>query len=440
MLRDIFDMFAFYWPKLVAALYFSAMNTYIMTKIMKHKNAVGMFISLFFVSYSFVSIPGGYLATKIFEKAAVVFNLQESALPVRIIWTLLTDYLMVFLGSLAYTKIIGLPVYRSSTVYLQYTCLDHLCLLLALSSTEYFILYLIFQIFFYVLVRRSLLFMLHSDSINWKRLLIHLCGLLFVLDLMYAAYYIFDELEGGVLSFPAIWIDAIALIISALIMSLFSLSIREGKLSYSKIKYMQKFQEGQEHIIQTFAEISEAKSGETGQHVKRVAEYSKLIALKMGVDERSAECLRIAAMMHDVGKLLIPKEIIEKPGKLTPEEFDIVKAHTLYGDQLLSKSDGEIIKMARIIAREHHERWDGTGYPKGLLGNHIDLYAQIVSVADVYDALSSKRAYKDPWTPEDARREILGKRGSQFAPGVVDSFTEVYDGIEAIRLQYRDNL
>ena len=416
------------------------MNTWIMTKIKKRKRAVLLFILLFFVSSSFISVPGGYLFTKIFERAEAVLGFGESALAIRVVWTLLTDYLLIFFGIWVYSKIIGLPFFNSATAYLQYACLDHLCLLLAPSAFPYFVLYIVFQITFFMMVQKDLEFMLNTDSIDWKRQLIYLCGLLFILDALYSAYYFFPELETGVINFAVLWVDAVALIASSLIMGLFNLSIKEGKLNYSKIQYMQKFQEGQEHIIQTFAEISEAKSGETGQHVKRVAEYSKLIALKMGIDEKKAECLRIAAMMHDVGKLLIPKEIIEKPGKLTPEEFETVKAHTIYGDQLLSKSDGEIIKMARVIACQHHERWDGKGYPKGLSGNGIDLYARIVSVADVYDALSSRRAYKDPWTPTDARKEIIENEGTQFAPEVVAAFKEVYEGIEDIRLRYQDNL
>lgn len=138
-------------------------------------------------------------------------------------------------------------------------------------------------------------------------------------------------------------------------------------------------------------------------------------------------------MMHDIGKLLIPREIIEKPGKLTDEERAIMSEHTNYGKEILANSKGEIISMARTIAYEHHERWDGTGYPRKIAGNEISVYAQIVSVADVYDALTSVRSYKAAWSSEEAYDEILRQRGKQFSPTVVDAFCNCYDRIKEIQ-------
>ena len=134
----------------------------------------------------------------------------------------------------------------------------------------------------------------------------------------------------------------------------------------------------------------------------------------------------------------VPNEIIEKPGKLTSEEYETIKEHSAFGESLLSRSQGEIMTIAQTIAYEHHERWDGKGYPRGLKGDQISIYAQIVSVADVYDALTSKRAYKDPWPAEEARKEIIGQRGYQFSPVVVDSFIRNYDKIDRIRKLYAD--
>jgi response regulator RpfG family c-di-GMP phosphodiesterase len=206
-----------------------------------------------------------------------------------------------------------------------------------------------------------------------------------------------------------------------------------AKVNDDKIQYMQKFQNAQEKIIQTFAEIMEAKSGETGQHVRRVAEYSEAIASQMDENNDYRDYLRVASMMHDVGKLMIPIAILEKPGPLTDLEFQMMMTHTNYGDSLLSHSDGKIMDIARSIAYEHHERWDGKGYPRGLRGNQISIYAQIVSVADVYDALTSNRAYKEAWDPEEAKKEILRQSGKQFSPSVVDAFIGCYDKIEEIR-------
>ena len=137
---------------------------------------------------------------------------------------------------------------------------------------------------------------------------------------------------------------------------------------------------------------------------------------------------------------MISQDILEKPGRLTRSEYDAVKEHSAFGWNLLANSKGEVMEMARGIALEHHERWDGGGYPGGLKGDEISIYAQIVSVADVYDALTSKRSYKDAWDPDDARKEIVVQRGKQFAPRVVDAFVSCYSEIEEIRRQYADTI
>ena len=143
-------------------------------------------------------------------------------------------------------------------------------------------------------------------------------------------------------------------------------------------------------------------------------------------------------MMHDLGKLRISQDIIEKPDKLTTEEYDIVKQHTQYGWDILSNSEGDLIKMARVIAVQHHEYWDGNGYPLGLAGNGISIYAQIVAVADVFDALTSVRAYKDAWSVEEAKAEIIKQRGKQFSPRVVDAFIDNFNEICHIKEKYID--
>ena len=143
-------------------------------------------------------------------------------------------------------------------------------------------------------------------------------------------------------------------------------------------------------------------------------------------------------MMHDIGKLMIPNEIIEKPGQLTDEEYEIIKKHTTYGNSMLSHSDGDIMSIAKSIAYEHHERWDGLGYPRGLKGDEISIYAQIVSVADVFDALTSRRSYKEPWDSVEAQVEIIRQKGQQFSPRIVDIFNKRFDEIEIVRKLYAD--
>lgn len=194
----------------------------------------------------------------------------------------------------------------------------------------------------------------------------------------------------------------------------------------------------QEEMIMSFAEITENKSGQTGQHIKRVSEYSRVLAKKLGMSEEEVEAVRIASTMHDVGKLLIPSEILEKPGKLTDEEYAAIKTHTTMGGQLLENVEGEEMQLSRTIALQHHERYDGRGYPAQMRGDDISLEGRIVAVADVYDALTSRRSYKEAWKEEDAYREILRGRGTQFDPRVVDAFEAAHGEILAVREKFKD--
>ena len=194
----------------------------------------------------------------------------------------------------------------------------------------------------------------------------------------------------------------------------------------------------QEEMILSFAEITENKSGQTGQHIKRVSEYSKIIAQQLGLGQERVESIRIASTMHDVGKLLIPLEILEKPGRLTDEEYATIKTHTSLGGQLLENVEGEEMRLSRTIALQHHERYDGKGYPSGLAGDEISLEGRIVAVADVYDALTSKRSYKIAWDEDAAFREILKGRGTQFDPIVVDAFAAAHDKVLEVQEMFMD--
>lgn len=194
----------------------------------------------------------------------------------------------------------------------------------------------------------------------------------------------------------------------------------------------------QEEIIISFAEITENKSGQTGQHIKRVSEYSRVLATQLGLSHDQVENIRIASTMHDVGKLLIPSEILEKPGKLTDEEYATIKTHTTLGGKLLENVEGEEMQLSRTIALQHHERPDGKGYPAALEGETISLEGRIVAVADVYDALTSRRSYKDAWSEMDAYNEIIKGRGTQFDPAVVDAFVKAHDQILEVREKFKD--
>lgn len=192
-----------------------------------------------------------------------------------------------------------------------------------------------------------------------------------------------------------------------------------------------------EQTIQSLAEIVEAKSEFTGLHVKRVSEYTRILAEAMGYSPEDVNTIRIASMMHDIGKINIPAEILEKPGKLTPEEFDVIKTHIKEGERLLRNAPGKIMETAKTIALEHHEKWDGTGY-MGRKNWEIHLDSRIVALADVFDALVSERPYKKPFTDERARDIIVGDRGSHFDPDVVDAFVDTFEQFQEVHARYPD--
>ncbi|MGR9044384.1 MAG: HD domain-containing phosphohydrolase, partial [Gammaproteobacteria bacterium] len=194
----------------------------------------------------------------------------------------------------------------------------------------------------------------------------------------------------------------------------------------------------QKELLYVMGEVVENRSQETGRHVKRVAELSELIALKYGLDEQHAEMIKIASPMHDVGKVGIADDILHKQGRLTESEFEIMKTHAVLGYNLLKNLDKPLIKLAASIAHQHHERYDGSGYPSGLKGEEITIEGRIVSLVDVFDALSSERAYKKPWRHEDVIEYILQQRGKQFDPQLVDIMMDNMDQILALRDLYRD--
>ena len=193
----------------------------------------------------------------------------------------------------------------------------------------------------------------------------------------------------------------------------------------------------QRELVSTLGEVIEVRSKETGNHVKRVAKISRLLGEKIGLSNHELEILEAASPMHDVGKIGVPDNILQKPGKLTDEEFDVIKTHTNIGKDILGSSDRELLSIACIIAHQHHERWDGTGYPTGLKGEKISIYARITMLADIYDALSSGRSYKTAWPEKQIHEYIRSEREKFFDPYLVDVFFEHIGEIRAIRTRYR---
>lgn len=191
-------------------------------------------------------------------------------------------------------------------------------------------------------------------------------------------------------------------------------------------------------IIHRLGRAAEYRDNETGLHIVRMSLYAQVIAKYQGYSTRDAELIMNAAPMHDIGKIGIPDHILLKPGKLTPQEWQMMQTHTTIGAEILSGHDSELLCMAAEIALTHHERWDGGGYPNGLAGKSIPHAGRIVAVADVFDALLSKRPYKPAWPLERAIEEIQGMAGRNFEPAVVESFMASIPELLDIQARYLD--
>lgn len=196
--------------------------------------------------------------------------------------------------------------------------------------------------------------------------------------------------------------------------------------------------ETQREMIETMGEIGESRSQETGHHVKRVAKYSYELAKLAGLSESQSRLLKLASPMHDIGKVAIPDTILLKPGPLSKEEFDLMKTHTSIGYHVFKHSNRQLLRTAGIIAHEHHEKWDGTGYPNGLKEQEIHIFGRITAIADVFDALSSERVYKKAWSMEEIMTYLLEQRGKHFDPSLIDLFLQNIDSFIDIRHKYAE--
>ena len=194
----------------------------------------------------------------------------------------------------------------------------------------------------------------------------------------------------------------------------------------------------QREIIYKMGEIGETRSKETGNHVKRVAEYSKLLATLYGLTKEEIDILYTASPMHDIGKVGIPDSILKKPAKLTDEEFNTMKDHSIIGKRILQGSNRPVIKAASIVAYEHHEKWDGSGYPRKLKGEDIHIYARITAIADVFDALGSDRVYKKAWELDKILELFKKESGYHFEPKLIELFLNNLDNFLEIRDKYQD--
>lgn len=191
-------------------------------------------------------------------------------------------------------------------------------------------------------------------------------------------------------------------------------------------------------VIRRLGRAAEYRDDMTGFHIIRMSRYSQLLGLAAGMSEAEAEVLLNASPMHDIGKIGIPDRVLLKPGKLDAEEWQIMQTHVDIGVEILSGSDSELMNMAAEVAQNHHEKWDGSGYPCALAGEKIPLTGRVVAIADVFDALTTERPYKKAWPIDKAVDFLQEQKGKHFEPTLVDLFIEILPDILAIREQYAE--
>jgi len=209
-------------------------------------------------------------------------------------------------------------------------------------------------------------------------------------------------------------------------------------IAFENLHLNRELEEAQEEMVYLLGEAIESRSNETGSHVKRVADISHYLALKAGADEKFAELIRVASPMHDIGKIGIPDAILNKPGKHTPEEWEIMKGHARLGYEMLRHSNRRVFQIAASLAHEHHEHWDGGGYPRGIRGEDISLEGRVTAVADVFDALLSVRCYKSAWPIEKVLEFFREQRGTKFDPALVDIVLRDWEELLEIRNSHPD--
>lgn len=253
----------------------------------------------------------------------------------------------------------------------------------------------------------------------------------------------YEALLGGANDFLTKPIDRIEF--SARVRNMLSLRIGQKFLADRAVhlaalvdEQTAEIREREKELIFRMSRAAEFRDPETGAHIQRMAYYSQIIAKGLGLDEKTQKLILQAAPMHDVGKIGIPDYILLKPGKLTYEEFEVMKGHAKLGHELLRGSSSEIVHAAADIAISHHEKYDGTGYPHSLVGTKIPLFGRIVAVADVFDALTSERPYKKAWSLDDACRFLEEGRGLHFDPMCVEAFLACWDEALLIRQRFKD--
>jgi len=253
----------------------------------------------------------------------------------------------------------------------------------------------------------------------------------------------YEALQKGATDFLTKPVDTVefrarASIMLALRASQKSMANRNRELAEEVRKATAEIRAREQELLFRMSRAAEFRDPETGAHIQRMAHYSALIAARLGLAETDQELLLQAAPMHDVGKIGIPDYILLKPGRLTPEEFEVMKNHARLGYDLLQNSGSTILQAGAEIALSHHEKFDGSGYPNGLAGEAIPLFGRIVAVADAFDALTSERPYKKAWEFDRALAFLREGRGQHFDPACVDAFEAAWSDVLAIHERFRD--
>jgi len=219
---------------------------------------------------------------------------------------------------------------------------------------------------------------------------------------------------------------------------LVELFCRNVGIAFENLHLKEEMVHNQREMVVTLSETIESRSLETGNHVRRVAEYSRQLGHLMALDDAEVDLLFLASPLHDTGKIAVPDSVLSKPGAHDPAEMAVMRAHAEAGRKIFEKRDAAVLRAAAIVAGQHHERWDGKGYPNGLAGKDIHVFGRITALADVFDALMSRRCYKEPWPLEKVLEYIRKERGGHFDPQVVDLFLANLDRFLAIREKFPD--
>ena len=214
--------------------------------------------------------------------------------------------------------------------------------------------------------------------------------------------------------------------------------VRARVRTHLSLVRMEELRETRLQIVQRLGRAAEYKDNETGMHVIRMSHFSKLLALAAGHSPAWAEDLLNAAPMHDVGKIGIPDAVLRKPGPLDADEWDTMRRHPEIGAEIIGEHPSGVLQLAREIALAHHEKWDGSGYPRGLAGEAIPLSARIVAIADVFDALTTRRPYKEPWPVQEAMNHIAAQAGKHFDPALVALFAPLLPQLLEIRARWAE--